>query len=122
MGASVGSVDFARRGVAQPGSAPALGAGSPRFESGRPDLAFSVSGPFRPGATGLPGRLAPLAARRSTGPCENTVPSGVAQPVAPRESEIAIPFERGSVYVRSGATGLRGRLTLLAATISSMPC
>ena len=25
------------RGVAQPGSAPALGAGSPRFESGRPD-------------------------------------------------------------------------------------
>ena len=26
-----------RRGVAQPGSAPALGAGSPRFESGRPD-------------------------------------------------------------------------------------
>src|SRR5450759_3475037 len=117
MGASVGSVDFARRGVSQPGSAPALGAGSPRFESGRPDLAFSVSGPFRPGATGLPGRLTPLAARRSTGPCENTVPSGVAQPARP---EKAIPFERGSVYVRSGATGLRGRLTLLAATISSM--
>src|SRR5579872_3956237 len=26
-----------RRGVAQPGSAPALGAGGPRFKSGRPD-------------------------------------------------------------------------------------
>jgi hypothetical protein len=28
---------YACRGVAQPGSAPALGAGGPRFESGRPD-------------------------------------------------------------------------------------
>ena len=26
------------RGVAQSGSAPALGAGGPRFESGRPDI------------------------------------------------------------------------------------
>jgi hypothetical protein len=28
---------YACRGVAQPGSAPALGAGGPRFKSGRPD-------------------------------------------------------------------------------------
>jgi hypothetical protein len=31
---------FHARGVAQPGSAPALGAGGPRFKSGRPDIAF----------------------------------------------------------------------------------
>src|SRR2546422_2895989 len=30
-------LEFERRGVAQPGSAPALGAGGPRFESARPD-------------------------------------------------------------------------------------
>ena len=30
-------LEFQRRGVAQPGSAPALGAGGPRFESARPD-------------------------------------------------------------------------------------
>jgi hypothetical protein len=30
-------LDFILRGVAQPGSAPALGAGGPRFESGHPD-------------------------------------------------------------------------------------
>jgi hypothetical protein len=30
------------RGVAQPGSAPALGAGGPRFKSGRPDHYFLV--------------------------------------------------------------------------------
>jgi hypothetical protein len=28
------------RGVAQPGSAPALGAGGPRFKSARPDQSF----------------------------------------------------------------------------------
>jgi hypothetical protein len=30
-------LDFNGRGVAQPGSAPALGAGGPRFKSARPD-------------------------------------------------------------------------------------
>jgi hypothetical protein len=30
-------LEFGQRGVAQPGSAPALGAGGPRFESGHPD-------------------------------------------------------------------------------------
>src|SRR5712692_1403138 len=30
-------LEFSPRGVAQPGSAPALGAGGPRFESARPD-------------------------------------------------------------------------------------
>ena len=34
---AVESVASNCRGVAQPGSAPALGAGGPRFESGRPD-------------------------------------------------------------------------------------
>src|SRR5215469_12080013 len=35
------------RGVAQPGSAPALGAGGPRFKSGRPDQISK--GPIAPG-------------------------------------------------------------------------
>src|SRR5580704_9430829 len=33
----VSTIQCACRGVAQPGSAPALGAGGPRFKSGRPD-------------------------------------------------------------------------------------
>jgi hypothetical protein len=37
------------RGVAQPGSAPALGAGGPRFKSARPDqiLSYLLSKTFR---------------------------------------------------------------------------
>src|SRR6476659_7037721 len=42
-----------RRGVAQPGSAPALGAGGRRFESGRPDhfLSSGVPPGFQPDAS-----------------------------------------------------------------------
>jgi hypothetical protein len=38
---AVESMRSACRGVAQPGSAPALGAGGPRFKSGRPDQSTS---------------------------------------------------------------------------------
>jgi hypothetical protein len=37
-----------RRGVAQPGSAPALGAGGPRFKSARPDHSTSHAQLFQP--------------------------------------------------------------------------
>ena len=43
----MGRSQTARRGVAQPGSAPALGAGGPRFESGRPDWQGVVGMPWR---------------------------------------------------------------------------
>ena len=38
----VGALDWAPRGVAQPGSAPPLGGGGPRFESGHPDCVVSA--------------------------------------------------------------------------------
>ena|SRR5450756_1314620 len=41
-GSDLESVEQKSRGVAQPGSAPALGAGGPRFKSARPDqISFS---------------------------------------------------------------------------------
>ena len=43
LGARRAALDWALRGVAQPGSAPPLGGGGPRFESGRPDIAWHDS-------------------------------------------------------------------------------
>ena len=37
--------EFSSRGVAQPGSAPALGAGGRRFESYRPDQIYQIKRP-----------------------------------------------------------------------------
>jgi hypothetical protein len=43
-----GSYNHDSRGVAQPGSAPALGAGGPRFKSARPDQTSNINSKARP--------------------------------------------------------------------------
>jgi hypothetical protein len=46
------SLEQYSRGVAQPGSAPALGAGGPRFKSARPDQIFRSRFRYLPPAVG----------------------------------------------------------------------
>ena len=95
--------------VSSAGRAPALQAGGRWFEPGTAHLAPSAGGSYRPGATGLRSRLTPLAARRSTEPCSNTVSFGAAPPATPRERErrfgLVQPHAAGGSY-RPGATGL----------------
>ena len=70
------------RDVAQPGSAPPLGGGGPRFESGRPDRAM-----------GEPARRGPRPARASGSPLGVPAPEGVAS--ASRQARPRHVVERG---------------------------
>jgi hypothetical protein len=78
------------RGVAQPGSAPALGAGGPRFESGRPDHSIRqnlADGITLPARNVLSGDKVPLpysgSGQRHAGSLQHQCDSGhVIRPVA----------------------------------------